>query len=103
VPIVAVENHYSVVERTYDDVVDYATREGIVFVAYFPLRGVSGSALPEIAQRHGATPQQVTLAWLLKRSPAMLAIPGTLSLQHLKENLAALDIELSDAEFESLR
>jgi aryl-alcohol dehydrogenase-like predicted oxidoreductase len=103
VPIVAVENSYSVVERTYDDVVDYATREGIVFVAYFPLRGVSGSALSEIAQRHGATPQQVTLAWLLKRSPAMLAIPGTLSLQHLKENLAALDIELSDAEFESLR
>jgi pyridoxine 4-dehydrogenase len=102
-PIVAVENRYSLVERTYDDVVDYCAREGIVFVAYFPLRGTGGPGLSEIAQRHSATPQQIALAWLLKRSPGLVTIPGTLSLQHLKENLAALEIELSDAEFQSLR
>jgi pyridoxine 4-dehydrogenase len=103
VPITAVEDRYSLVERTNDDVVDYCAREGIVFVAYYPVRGVRGAALSEIAQRHGATPEQIGLAWLLKRSPAMLPIPGTLSLEHLKQNLAALEIELSDAEFESLR
>jgi pyridoxine 4-dehydrogenase len=102
VPIAAVENRYSLVERTYDDVVEYCAREGIVFVAYFPLRGVGGDALSEIAQRRGATPQQIALAWLLKRSPALLPIPGTLSLEHLKQNLAAPEIELNDAEFESL-
>jgi pyridoxine 4-dehydrogenase len=102
-PIVAVENRYSLVERTYDDVVDYCAREGIAFVAYLPLRGTGGPELSEIAQRHSATPQQIALAWLLKRSPGLLTIPGTLSLQHLKENLAAPEIELSDAEFQSLR
>jgi aryl-alcohol dehydrogenase-like predicted oxidoreductase len=56
----------------------------------------------EIARRHGATPRQITLAWLLRRSPVMLPIPGTLSLEHLKENLAALEVELTDAEFEAL-
>jgi len=59
-------------------------------------------ALAEIAARHAATPAQVALAWLLRRSPTMLPIPGTLSLGHLKENLAALQIELTDAEFETL-
>ena len=68
-----------------------------------PLRGSGGSALAAIAARHGATAAQITLAWLLRRSPAMLPIPGTLSLDHVKENLAALNIELSDAEFEALR
>jgi pyridoxine 4-dehydrogenase len=102
-PITAIENRYSVVERTYDDVVDYCAREGIVFVAYVPLRGIGGPELSEIAQRHSATPQQIALAWLLKRSPRLLTIPGTLSFQHVKENLAALEIELSDAEFQSLR
>jgi pyridoxine 4-dehydrogenase len=59
--------------------------------------------LAEIGERHGATPAQITLAWLLRRFPTMLPIPGTLSLDHLKQNLAALEIELSDAEFEALR
>jgi aryl-alcohol dehydrogenase-like predicted oxidoreductase len=71
-------------------------------VPYFPLRGVEGPALTEIAERHGATPSQIALAWLLKRSPAMLPIPGTLSLEHLRENLAALELELSDDEFQAL-
>jgi len=73
-----------------------------VFVPYFPLRG-GGRALAEIAERHGATPTQIALAWLLRRSPAMLPIPGTLSLEHVRQNLAALEIELTDDEFEALR
>ncbi|HEY1366801.1 MAG TPA: aldo/keto reductase [Gaiellaceae bacterium] len=103
VPIVAVQNHYNLSERRYEDVVDYCAREDIVFVPFFPLRGDGGRPLAEIAERHGATPAQITLAWLLKRSPTMLPIPGTLSLDHLKQNLAALEIELSDSEFETLR
>jgi aryl-alcohol dehydrogenase-like predicted oxidoreductase len=73
-----------------------------VFVPFFPLRADDGRA-DEIARRRGVTPTQVKLAWLLRRSPAMLPIPGTLSLEHLKENLNALELELSDDEFEALR
>jgi aryl-alcohol dehydrogenase-like predicted oxidoreductase len=103
VPIAAVQNHYNLSERGYEDVVDHCAREGIVFVPYFPLRGDGGPAVAEIAERHGASPAQITLAWLLRRSPTTLPIPGTLSLEHLEENLAALDIELSEEEFETLR
>jgi pyridoxine 4-dehydrogenase len=103
VPIAAVQNQYNLSERRYEDVVDHCAGEGIVFVPYFPLRGDGGRALEEIAERHGATPAQIALAWLLRRSPAMLPIPGTLSLEHLKENLAALEIELGDDEFQALR
>jgi pyridoxine 4-dehydrogenase len=102
VPITAVQNRYSVSDRGHDDVVDYCTREEIVFVAYFPLRGTGGGALAEIAERRGATEAQVALAWLLKRSPAILPIPGSLSIEHVKENLTAQGLELSDAEFEAL-
>jgi pyridoxine 4-dehydrogenase len=103
VPIAAVQNRYNVSDRRHDDVVDYCAGEGIPFVAYFPLRGDVGRTLVEIARRYGATPAQIALAWLLRRSPVILTIPGTLSLDHLKRNLAALDIELTDDEFESLR
>ena len=103
VPIAAVQNHYNLSERKWDDVVDYCARERIVFVSYFPLHGDGGRALAQIAERHGATPAQITLAWLLGRSPTMLPIPGTLSPAHLRENLAALDIELSEVEFQALR
>jgi aryl-alcohol dehydrogenase-like predicted oxidoreductase len=103
VPIAAVQNHYNLSERGYEDVVDYCAREGIVFVPYFPLRGDGGRALAEVARRRGATPAQVTLAWLLRRSPTTLPIPGTRSLAHLRENLAALEIQLSEAEFQALR
>ena len=103
VPIAAVQNEYNLSERRYDDVVDYCTGEGIVFVPFYPLRGGGGRRLAEIAERHGATPAQIALAWLLRRSPAMLPIPGTLSLEHLKKNLAALEIELSDDEVQALR
>ena len=102
VPIAAVQNQYNLSERRWDDVVDYCAAEGIVFVPYFPLGG-GGRALAEVAESRGATRAQIALAWLLKRSPATLPIPGTLSLDHLKENLAALEIDLSDAEFELLR
>jgi pyridoxine 4-dehydrogenase len=103
VPIAAIQNRYNLSERTDDDVVDYCAREGLVFVPYFPLHGVGRPALAEIAEHQGATTAQVALAWLLKRSPAMLPIPGTRSVEHVRENLAALGIEVSDAEFEALR
>lgn len=101
-PVAAVQNHYNLSERGFDDVVDHCAREGIVFVPYFPLRGEVPAALDGIARRHRATTSQVALAWLLRRSPAVLPIPGTLSLEHLRENLGALDIELSDEEFQAL-
>jgi pyridoxine 4-dehydrogenase len=103
VPIAAVQNHYNLSERKYEDVVDYCAGEGIVFVPFYPLGGRGGAALGETARRHRASEQQIALAWLLRRSPAMLPIPGTLSLEHLNQNLAALKIELTDAEFEALR
>lgn len=102
VSIAAVQNHYNLSERTHEDVVDYSAENGIVFVLHFPLRD-GGSVAAEIAKRHGATPEQVALAWLLRRSPATLPIPGTLSLDHLRENLATAEIELTEDEFEALR
>jgi pyridoxine 4-dehydrogenase len=102
VPIAAVQNHYNVAERSYDEVVDYCEENGIVFVPYYPLKGDGPPALAEIAKRHGATTEQIALAWLLRRSPVMLPIPGTTSIEHLRENLAALEIELTDDEFEAL-
>src|SRR5436190_10488190 len=102
VPIAAVQHQYSLSERKHDAEVDYCTREGIPFVPFFPLRGAEGRALEEVAGRKGATTKQVALAWLLKRSPVMLPIPGTLSLAHVKENLAASKIELSEADMSAL-
>jgi len=101
-PIAAVQNHFNLSERQHDQVVDYCSQEGIVFVPYFPLRGEARPEVPEIAKRHGATPAQAILAWLLRRSRAMLPIPGSLSIDHVTENLAALELELTDAEFETL-
>jgi aryl-alcohol dehydrogenase-like predicted oxidoreductase len=102
VPIAAVQNRYSLVERTREEVVDHCAEEGIAFVPFFPLRGTDTPAVVELAARRGATPEQVALAWLLARSPAMLPIPGTLSLEHLQQNLEALELELSDDELASL-
>lgn len=103
VPIAAVQNNYSLAERKHDAVVDYCTAEGITFVPFFPLRGQDGAEVRTIAARHGATTAQVALAWLLRRSPVMLPIPGTLSTAHVQENLAALRVALSDDEFAALR
>jgi aryl-alcohol dehydrogenase-like predicted oxidoreductase len=103
VPIAAVQNHYNLAERKYDDVVDYCAREGIAFVPFYPLRDGGGTKVDQIAKRHRASPEQVMLAWLLRRSPAMLPIPGTLSLDHLRQNLGALELELTDDDFEVMR
>jgi pyridoxine 4-dehydrogenase len=103
VPIAAVQNEYNLSERKHDSVVDYCAKENIIFVPFYPLHGDGGRALADIAARHSAAPRQIALAWLLRRSPTMLPIPGTLSIEHLKENLAALRIELTDAEFNALR
>ncbi|HET9119719.1 MAG TPA: aldo/keto reductase [Solirubrobacterales bacterium] len=102
VPVAAVQNHYNVADRRYDDVVDYCEENEIVFVPYYPLKGGGPPALGEVAESHDATASQIALAWLLHRSPATLPIPGTLSIEHLRENLAALEIELSDDEFDAL-
>ena len=102
VPIAAVQNRYSLAERTHDEVVDYCTEQGIVFVPFFPLRGTDAPAVAEIAGRHAASPHQVALAWLLARSPAILPIPGTLSLDHVEQNLRALELELADDELDAL-
>jgi pyridoxine 4-dehydrogenase len=102
VPVAAVQNEYNLGERRYDDVIDYCSAEGIVFVPFYPLRDEGGPALTQVAKRHGATLNQIRLAWLLRRSPAVAPIPGTLSLEHLRENLAALDIELSDDDLQAL-
>jgi pyridoxine 4-dehydrogenase len=101
--IAAVQNHYNLSERTHDDVVDYCADNEIVFVPYFPLRADGAPAVAGIAERHAATPAQIALAWLLQRSQTTLPIPGTLSRDHLRENLAAAEIELTDEEFEALR
>ena len=73
-----------------------------MFVPFYPLRGEGGPELMRIAERHGATMAQIALAWLLRRSPNMAPIPGTLSIDHVRENLGALDIALTDEEFEAL-
>jgi aryl-alcohol dehydrogenase-like predicted oxidoreductase len=98
VPIAAVQNAYNLSERKHDAVVDHCAEEGLLFVPYYPLHG-DGPAVRDIAERLGATPNQVMLAWLLRRSPAMLPIPGTLSVEHLRENLGALEVELSDEDY----
>ena len=98
----AVQNRYNLAERTHEEVVDHCAEQGIAFVPFFPLHGLDARPVAEVAARHDATPQQVALAWLLARSPAMLPIPGTLSLEHLEQNLGALELELSEDELELL-
>ena len=100
-PIAAVQNQYNLGERKWDPVVDFCEREGILFVPFYPLRGITDAA-NRIAERRGVTPRQIALAWLLHRSPAIAPIPGTLSVEHVRENLAALEIELTDVEFGEL-
>jgi pyridoxine 4-dehydrogenase len=102
VPIAAVQNHYNLTERSSDDVVDYCEENGMVFLPYYPLKGDEPPALAEIADSRGASRAQIALAWLLRRSPVMLPIPGTRSIEHVRENLGALDVELADDEFDAL-
>jgi len=101
VPIAAVQNEYHPGDRSSDPVIEYCEREGVVFVPYYPLASVPPAA-EEIAAEHGATPYQVILAWHLGRSPVVAPIPGTLSAGHLRENLAALELTLTDEEWARL-
>ncbi len=104
--VATVQNLYNLADRSSEDVLDYCEKEGIGFIPWFPLASGTlarpGSALDDIARRHGSSPSQVALAWLLKRSPVMLPIPGTGKVKHLEENVAAAAIKLAGAEFEEL-
>jgi aryl-alcohol dehydrogenase-like predicted oxidoreductase len=106
VEVVSVQNLYNLTDRQHEDVVDYCEQEGLGFIPWFPLAtgklAADGGPLAEAARDHGSTPSQLALAWLLRRSPVMLPIPGTSSVAHLDDNCAAAEIELSDAEFASL-
>jgi pyridoxine 4-dehydrogenase len=105
-PIVSVQNMYNVTVRTAEPLLDACEGQGIGFIPWFPLAAGPLAApdgpLQRIAADHHATPSQLALAWLLKRSPVMLPIPGTSKVAHLEENVAAAEIELSDEEFETL-
>jgi len=104
VPIASVQNRYSFADREWDSLVDYCTEKGIAFIPWFPLGAgkAAHDALTAVAKAHGATPLQVALAWLLQRSPVMLPIPGTSSVKHLEENLAAASLRLTSEEFRKL-
>src|ERR1700751_4676215 len=104
VPIVSVQNRYSFADREWDYVVNYCDSHGIAFIPWFPLGAgkVAGEVLNEIAKAHQASPKQVALAWLLRRSPIMLPIPGTSSVEHLEENVAGTSVQLTHEEYERL-
>ena len=104
VPIVSVQNRYSFADREWDYVVDYCDKSGIAFIPWFPLAAGKAAlkAVEKIAQAHSATSMQVALAWLLRRSPEVLPIPGTSSVPHLEENLQAASLQLSQEEFTEL-
>ena len=101
VPIVSVQNRYSFADREWDNVVDYCERNGIAFIPWFPLGAgrVAGGLLERIAKARKVKPIQIALAWLLKRSPIMLPIPGTSSIAHLEENVEAASLQLSQKEY----
>jgi aryl-alcohol dehydrogenase-like predicted oxidoreductase len=105
-PVVSVQNMYNLTTRQHEEVLDYCEREGIAFIPWFPLAAgglaQTGSVLEEVAGRLGATTAQIALAWVLKRSPVMLPIPGTSRVAHLEENVAAAALELSDEDFQRL-
>lgn len=104
--VVTVQNLYNLVTRQSEDVLDYCTRAKIGFIPWFPLASGNlaqpGSLLSEIADKHHTTPGGIALAWILKRSPVMLPIPGTSNVKHLEENVAAASIRLNDEDFKTL-
>jgi pyridoxine 4-dehydrogenase len=105
-PIVSVQNRYNLRDRSSDRLIDICAEAGIAFIPWYPLAAGSlaspNPAVARIAQRHGATASQISLAWLLQRSPAMLPIPGTSSIAHLEENLASASIRLTSDELRTL-
>jgi pyridoxine 4-dehydrogenase len=106
VDVVTVQNRYNLVDRASEPVLEISERDGLGFIPWWPLAtgdlARPGGPLAEIAERHGATPGQVAIAWLLARSPVMLPIPGTSSRAHLEENMAAADLELSGEELDEI-
>jgi len=104
VPIVSVQNRYGFADREWDNVVDYCERNGIAFIPWFPLGAgtVAGKLLERIAKDRRVKPIQIALAWLLKRSPVMLPIPGTSSIAHLEENVQAASLQLTEEEYVEL-
>jgi pyridoxine 4-dehydrogenase len=105
-PIVSVQNQYNLTKRDADSLIDYAELNHIAFIPWFPLAtgklAKAGGPLDKLAEHHGVKPSQLALAWLLKRSPVMLPIPGTSSVAHVEENIAAAGIELSHDDFVKL-
>jgi aryl-alcohol dehydrogenase-like predicted oxidoreductase len=107
VPVVSVQNRYNVADRTGEDMLEACEAEGIAFLPWRPLAPGSrlaepGGPLARAAERHRAAPSQIALAWLLQRSPVMLPIPGTSSVEHLEENVAAATVQLSAEELDEL-
>jgi pyridoxine 4-dehydrogenase len=104
VPIVSVQDRYSMTSRDSEEVLEVCARDGLGFIPWFPLDAgrAAGGPVEEVANAHDATPMQIALAWLLHHSPAMLPIPGTSSVSHLEENVAAASLELSDEDLAKL-
>jgi pyridoxine 4-dehydrogenase len=102
-PVATVQNRYNLMDRGSEDVLVYCERHGVGFIPWYPLAAGDlarpGSSLDDIVRKHQSSPTQIALAWLLKRSPVVLPIPGTAKLKHLEENVAAADIVLSDEDF----
>jgi len=105
-PVASVQSRYNLIDRANEAVLDLCTRRGIGFIPWFPLAAGDlakpGSVLDAIVRRHTASASQIALAWVLRRSPVMLPIPGTSKVSHLEENVAAADIVLTDEEFSEL-
>ncbi len=104
-PIASVQNKYNAADRAYEDVVEYCERQRIAFIPWYPLGAGAlngNAALMRVAVKHRATPMQVAIAWLLARSPVMLPIPGTSSVAHLEENVAAAEVRLDRADVDDL-
>ena len=106
IDIVSVQNMYNVSERQHEDVLEYCEKNNLAFIPWFPVASgklaTPGGKLDEVAKHHGATVSQLSIAWLLHRSPVMLPIPGTSSVAHLEENMKAADISLSEAEMQEI-
>jgi pyridoxine 4-dehydrogenase len=106
IEIVSVQNQYNIGDRQHDDVVDYCTKHKLAFIPWFPVAAGKlaqpGGKLDAAAKRHGATVSQLSLAWLLHRSPVILPIPGTSSVKHLEENIVAADVTLTAAEWKEI-
>jgi aryl-alcohol dehydrogenase-like predicted oxidoreductase len=106
IEIISVQNMYNVGQRQHEDVLEYCEQHGLAFIPWFPVAAGKlaqpGGKLDEVAKRHGATVSQLSLAWLLHRSPVMLPIPGTSSVAHLEENMKAAEVSLSEAEMKEI-